>query len=100
MLLKFQKMQISKGHLLTVRRDVQRIKDAFFKGKLISEICKNYEKLRERCFSSCYVRGTKKKFRVPMRNRTSHLRIPRSDALPLSHRNPTAREARSITKFI
>ena len=39
-----------------------RIKDAFFKGKLISEICKNYEKLRERCFSSCYVRGTKKKF--------------------------------------
>ena len=62
MLLKFQKMQISKGHLLTVRRDVQRIKDAFFKGKLISEICKNYEKLRERRFSSCYVRGTRKKF--------------------------------------
>lgn len=62
MLTKFQKMQISKGHLLTVKGDVQMIKDAFFKGKLISEICKNYEKLRERCFSSCYVRGTKKKF--------------------------------------
>ena len=62
MLTKFQKMQISKGHLLTVKGDVQRIKDEFFKGKLISEICKNYEKLRERCFSSCYVRGTKNKF--------------------------------------
>ena len=41
---KFQKMQISKGHLLTVKGDVQMIKDAFFKGKLISEICKNFHK--------------------------------------------------------
>ena len=31
--------------------------------------------------SSCHERGTEKKFRVPMRNRTSDLRIPRSDAL-------------------
>ena len=31
--------------------------------------------------SSCHERGTKKKFWVPMRNRTSDLRIPRSDAL-------------------
>ena len=29
----------------------------------------------------------KKKFRVPMRNQTSDLWIPRSDALPLSHRD-------------
>ena len=36
-------------------------------------------------FSSCHERGTKKKFWVPMRKRTSDLRIPRSDALPLSH---------------
>ena len=36
--------------------------------------------------SSCHERGTKKKFWVPMRNRTSDLRIPRSNALPLSHR--------------
>ena len=41
---------------------------------------------RERFFSSYHERGTKKKFWVPMRNRTSDLRIPRSDALPLSHR--------------
>ena len=31
--------------------------------------------------SSCHERGTKKKFLVPMKNRTSDLRIPRSDAL-------------------
>ena len=30
--------------------------------------------------------GQRKKF--PMRNRTSNLRIPRSDALPLSHTPP------------
>ena len=41
---------------------------------------------RERFFSSYHERGTKKKFWVPMRSRTSDLRIPRSDALPLSHR--------------
>ena len=40
---------------------------------------------RETCFSSCHERGTKKKFWVPMRNQTSDLRIPCSDALPLSH---------------
>ena len=43
---------------------------------------------RERCsFSSCHERGTKKKFWVPTRNRTSDLWIPRFDALPLSHRD-------------
>ena len=52
------------------------------------------ERERERCFSSCHERGTKKKLlrvrvrvRVSMRNRTSDLRIPRSDTLPLSHRD-------------
>ena len=52
---------------------------------------------RERCFSSCHERGTKKKLlrvrvRVSMRNRTSDLRIPRSDALPLSHRDSMVSE--------
>ena len=42
----------------------------------------NIEIIRERCFfSSCHERGKKKKFWVPMRNRTSDLRIPRSDAV-------------------
>ena len=40
-------------------------------------------------FSSCHERGTKKKFWVPMRNRTSDLWIPHSDALSLSHRDST-----------
>ena len=46
----------------------------------------------ESCFSSCHERETKQKFWVPMRNRTSDLRIPRCDALPLSHRESTASE--------
>ena len=38
------------------------------------------QKYKERCFSSCHERGTKKKkIWVPMKNRTSDLRIPRSD---------------------
>ena len=44
------------------------------------------------CFSSCHERETKRKFWVPMRNRTSDLHIPRSDALPLSHRDSTMSE--------
>ena len=43
--------------------------------------------------SSCHERGTKKTFRVPIRNRTSDLRIPCSDALPLSHRDSTVSKA-------
>ena len=42
---------------------------------------------RERCFSSCHERGTKKTFWVPMGNWTSDLRFTRSDALTLSHRD-------------
>ena len=38
-------------------------------------------------FSSCHEHGTEKQFWVPMRNRTSDLWIPLSDALPLSHRD-------------
>ena len=41
----------------------------------------------ERCFSSCHEHGTKKKFWVPMRNQTSDLQIPCSNALSLSHRD-------------
>ena len=48
-------------------------------------------KERERCFSSCHEHGIKKKkICVSTRNRTSDLRIPRSDALPLSLRDSTA----------
>ena len=36
--------------------------------------------------------GQRKKFVVPMSNRTSDLRIPRSDVLPLSHRDSTVSE--------
>ena len=43
--------------------------------------------LKERWFPSYHEHGTKKKFRVPMRNR-----IPRFDALPLSHRDSTVSE--------
>ena len=39
---------------------------------------------KKRCFSSCHERGTKKKFRFPMRNRISYLRIPGSDARSVS----------------
>ena len=42
--------------------------------------------------SSCHERGTKEKFQVPMRNRTSDLRTPRSSALPLSHRDSKVSE--------
>ena len=41
---------------------------------------RNLCRIREIYFSSCHGRGTKNKFRVPARNRTSDLRIPRSDA--------------------
>ena len=34
----------------------------------------------------------RKKFRVPMRNRTSDLRTPRIDALPMSHKDSTVIE--------
>ena len=35
--------------------------------------------LEKNVFSSCRERGTKKKFWVPMRNRTSDLRIPKKN---------------------
>ena len=39
-----------------------------------------------RSFSSCYKLRTKENFRFPIRNQTSDLWIPRSDAVPLSFR--------------
>ena len=47
---------------------------------------------KERCFSSCHKCGTNKTFWVPMRNWTSDLQMPHSDALPLSHRDSTVNE--------
>ena len=44
------------------------------------------KEIKERYFSSCHEHRTKKKIWVLMRNQTSDLWIPRSDALPLSHR--------------
>ena len=41
----------------------------------------------EGCFSSCHEHGTKKKLWVSMRNQTSDLQIPCSNALSLSHRD-------------
>ena len=48
---------------------------------------RNLCRIRDTYFSSCHERGTKNKFRAPVRNRTSDLLIPRSDALLLSHRD-------------
>ena len=47
--------------------------------------------------SSSHERGNKKKFWVPMRIGTSNLRIPRSDALPLSHRDSAVSEVYFIS---
>ena len=53
---------------------------------------------KERCFSSCHERGTKKKFWVPTRNRTSDLRFR---AAMLYHwATETPRWVRFIKKFI
>ena len=49
-----------------------------------SEPGKEIEKV---VISSCHERGAKKTFWVPIRNRTSDLRIPCSDALPQSRRD-------------
>ena len=38
----------------------------------------------------------KEKFQVPTRNRTTELRIPRSDALPLSHRDSMVSKAQHV----
>ena len=61
------------------------------------EVTKNalFSICRERCFSpltSVELLRVRVRVRVSMRNRTSHLRIPRSDALPLSHRDSMVSE--------
>ena len=48
-------------------------------------------------FSSCHEREIKKEFGVSVTNRTSNLRVPHYDALPLSHRDSTVSKA--ITKL-
>ena len=53
---------------------------------------------RKMFFAFSHELGTKKKFWVPMRNRASGLRIPRSDIYHWA--TETSRWARSITKFI
>ena len=55
---------------------------------------------KDRCFPSCIERGTKKKFWVLKRNRISDLRIPRSDALPLSHRDSTVSEVYFLSEAL
>ena len=50
------------------------------------------KEIQKDVFLSCLERGTKKTFWVPMKNRTSDFRIPRSDALPLSYRDSTLSE--------
>ena len=51
------------------------------------------KEIEKKVFSSCHERGTKEKFWVSLRNRTSDLRIPRFDALPLNHRDSMVRKA-------
>ena len=53
------------------------------------ELAKEAEKDVFRLVSSV---GQRKKFWVPLRNQTSGPRIPRFDALPLSHRDSTVSE--------
>ena len=55
-----------------------------------SEPGKEIEKV---VISSCHERGTKKTFWVPIRNWTSDLRIPCSDALPQSRRDSMVSKA-------
>ena len=50
---------------------------------------KKKHSLMRKMFASYHERGLKKRFWVPVRNRTSDLRIPRFGALSLSHRDST-----------
>ena len=54
------------------------------------------KKIEKDVFSSCHERKREKIFRVPMRNRTSDLRIPRSDAVTLC---PTLVISRKISSL-
>ena len=63
-----------------------------WQGMIDKQFLLTYYQYKERCFLSCHERGTKKKIWVPMRNQTSDLWIPHSDALLLSHRDSTMRE--------
>ena len=50
------------------------------------------EEIKKKFFFRLVTSVGKKKFRVPVKYRTSDLRIPCSDALPLSHRDSTVSE--------
>ena len=52
----------------------------------------NLIRIGYKCFSSWHERESKKTFWVPIKNRASEIRIPRSGALPLSHKNSTVSE--------
>ena len=56
------------------------------------------EKMKKGFFKSWQEHGTKEKNSMFMRNQTSHLPIPHSDAQPLSHRDSTVSKA--ITKYL
>ena len=56
------------------------------------------EKMKKGFFKSWQEHGTKEKNSMFMRNQTSGLQIPHSDALPLSHRDSTVSKA--ITKYL
>ena len=53
---------------------------------------KKHHSLMRKMFASYHERGFKKRFWVPVRYRTSDLRIPRFDALLRSHRDSTVSE--------
>ena len=61
-----------------------------------TDMSSKQEILKKYVFPPYHKRWSKRKF--PLRNRTSDLRIPRSDALPLSHRDSMV--SKTITKFI
>ena len=61
-----------------------------------TDMSSKQEILKKDVFPPYHKRWSKRKF--PLRNRTSDLRIPRSDALPLSHRDSMV--SKTITKFI
>ena len=56
------------------------------------------EKMKKGFFKSWQEHGIKEKNSMFMRNQTSDLLIPHSDALPLSHRDSTVSKA--ITKYL
>ena len=78
------------GEKLVVLRFVQKVREK--SASTQPKLHQIPETLRKMCFCIFTSVGQRKKFWVPMRNRTLDLRIPRTDALPLSHRDSTVSE--------